>query len=135
MLGHREGLAVLLVLTAVLGIIIMVAVSNGGRRREQERREQEARERQRVQDCGETVLFFANHLGYIARQVINREELESRIDSGDSAQELGAEIGRRINEIDGLVLGYQSFGQAQVPVKLTQEYRDRHVYVIGKSGA
>lgn len=131
-----EALIPLLVLVAIIGVAVMIAGGNAARRRaELERQEQEARERQRVQECGETVLFFANHLGYIARQVIGRDELEALIDSGVSPKELGAEIGRRINEADGLVLGYQAFGDTQVPVKLTQDYRDRHVYVIGKSGA
>lgn len=97
--------------------------------------EQEAGERRRLEECGQTVLFFANHLGYIARQVIDRDELDTLIDNGISGQDLGSEIGRRITEAEGSVLGYQSFGQLQVLVKLTQDYRDRHLYVVGKSGS
>ncbi len=131
-----EGLAVLVVVVAILGTIGLVAAGNAAKRqKERERQEQEAKERERLKQCGEVVLFFANHLGYIARQVIRRDELDAMIDSGMSAHDLGTEIGRRVNEAEGLVLGYQALGDAQVPVKLTQDYRDRHVYIVGKSGA
>ncbi len=132
-----EGLVAALVLLAIIAAVAGTAISRqNARKREEERKAKQRQEEQRVKACGEVVLFFANHLGYIARQVIHRSELSDMIDSGCSPQELGQEIGRRIEEIDGQVLGYQSLGEdLQVPVKLTQDFRDRHVYVIGKSGA
>jgi hypothetical protein len=131
-----EGLIVLLVVAGIVGMIAVVAIGKAARRRKEfERQEQEAQEQQRLKECGETVLFFANHLGYIARQVIDRAELDTLIDTGISGQALGTEICRRISEAEGLVLGYQHLADARVPVKLTQDYRDRHLYIVGKSGS
>lgn len=112
-------------------------------RRERERRrrdELERQERERVRRCSEVVLFLANNLGYIARESISRDELGELIDNGIRPEDLFDEVMRRIEDQDGLVLGYQNFrvegkGEFKVDVKLTQKYRDRHVYVIGKSGS
>ena len=112
------------------------------------RRQQARAERQRVEACGEVVRHFANHHGYLARQVIGREELAQLIAAGLSPQELTAEITRRMDAHQGLVLGFQpgtrpgarpgagpGASPDHPPVKLTQEFRDRHIYIIGKSGS
>ncbi len=126
----------LLMLLAAGATIAVIALRRASERQRKEAvRLAEAWERQRVEQCGEVVLFFANYLGYIARQVILREELEQLIDDGISRDDLFLEIGRRIREIDGLVIGYHQFGSQKVDVKLTEEYRDRHVYIVGKSGS
>lgn len=130
---------------AVVGILFWLLVLGGAafwyykkvqkRRKEEERRALEKAEKKRIEQCGEVVLFFANHLGYIAKECITRNELEELIDSGIEADELANEIWSRIEDKKGIVLGYQSFGEFQQDVKLTQKYRDRHVYLIGKSGS
>ena len=74
-------------------------------------------------------------MGYIARQAISRTELERLIDSGATAAELAGEICSRIDAQEDLVLGFQPFSDWKMDVKLTQKFRDRHVYVIGKSGS
>ena len=131
-----EAVIFLGVAVIIVGAIIAVIVSAGGSRRaEEERVRREREERQRVEACGEVVLFFANHLGYIARQCISRQELDKFINDGISPDDLAKEIGSRIAECEGLVLGYQPVGESRIDVKLTQEFRDRHVYVIGKSGS
>ena len=83
-------------LLAILGVVAMIASSINGkataRRADEERRIAERAEEQRLKDCGEVVLFFANHLGYIARQVISRGELDRHIDAGLSGSQLAAEI-------------------------------------------
>lgn len=105
------------------------------RRRKEEQRKREVEERKRVKACGEVVMFFANHLGYIVKDCISREELEARIDTGISPEELAAAIASRIEEKEGIVLGYHLFGDFTVDVKLTPDFRERHVYIIGKSGS
>jgi len=121
---------------AVVAGTVMLLLRNRARRlQEEERRKAEVAERKRVEECGEVVLFFANHLGYIARQCISRDELEELIDDGISPEELSAEIMNRIEDTDGITLGYQPFGDYRFDVKLTQHYRDRHVYIVGKSGS
>ena len=99
-----------------------------------EERAREKAERDRLENCGEVVRFFANQLGYVARQAISREELEKRIDAGASAEDLSQEIADRVASVPGVSLGKQEFAEYVVPVKLPESYRDRHVYVVGKSG-
>lgn len=62
-------------------------------------------------------------------------KIEQLIESGISAEELGAKIAQRMDEMEGMVIGYQPTGGHQVNIKLTPHFRDRHVYVIGKSGS
>lgn len=129
-----EFFVILVGLVVIVGVVR--AVKKQREKAERERRLQEQTERKRVQACGEIVRHFANHFGYLARQCISREELESLINSGICSKDLAREIERRMADKQGLVLGYQPAGEGQKPdVKLTQEFRDRHVYVIGKSGS
>jgi hypothetical protein len=132
-----DGAVVLLVVVlAVVGVMAAIAITrSAARQREREARLQADAERRRVEACGQVVLDFANHVGYIARQVISKDELETLIDQGIAPGDLGTEISRRIEDADGMVLGYQVIGGGRIDVKLTQDFRDRHVYVIGKSGA
>jgi hypothetical protein len=116
----------------IIGLI--AAVRNGYGRREREQRAKAAK-RERIEECGEVVLFFANHLGYIARDAISRDELEALIDGGSTATELAEVISERIEGIEGITLGYHALGHCRVDVKLTDERRARHVYIIGKSGS
>jgi len=121
----------------VFGIFLYVESQKRERERiERRRREQEAhnREQKRLEECRDVVLLFANNLGYIARKVITRGELEQLIDDGIEAHELVEKIAGRIRGIEAMVLGQHRFGEATFPVKLTEERRDRHVYIIGKSG-
>lgn len=119
------------------GVLIagLVAASRYHAHQHTQAQRQRAAERQRVEECGEVVLFYANHLGYIAREVISRAELEALIDEGRTAVELAQIIQARIEEVEGLTLGYQSFGEEGMDVKLLDEQRARHVYIIGKSGS
>lgn len=92
-------------------------------------------ERKRVEACGKVVLSFANNLGYIAKSCISRDELERLIKSGITAEELSKTIQKKIDDAPGLILGYQTFNGADIKVKLPQEIRDKHVYLIGRSGS
>lgn len=131
-----SGIVFLLLCGLVLvGIIAYKISERKGAEERRRERQKEREERQRVEDCGEVVLFFANTLGYIARECISREELEELIDSGIDPDSLAGEIASRIELMPGLVLGYHAIGQAQIPVKLTKKFRDRHIYIIGKSGS
>jgi hypothetical protein len=125
-------------LAVILGIVLLAAivrylnwVSQLERRQERERKAAEAR---RLSDCEDVVRYFANFHGYLARPVISRAELEEQIDSGISADDLGRLIERRMNAVDGLELGYQELDGISTPVVLPDQYRDKHLYVVGKSG-
>jgi hypothetical protein len=124
-----------LLFTAIVALLVVwvFAVRLRNAKREERWRKERA-ERRRVEDCGDVVLFFANHLGYIARSVISREELDDLIDAGITAPELAAEITYRVNQAKGLTLGYHPFGESHIDVKLLDDMRQRHFYVIGKSG-
>ena len=101
---------------------------------EQERRERrlaEETERRRLLECEEVVRYCANFYGYLARAVVSREELAERIDAGSTADELRGFIVSRMLSVDGIELGSHSGG---LPVILPNEYRDKHLYVVGKSG-
>jgi len=131
------GLAVLLILMALVAVPIILYMKAKARR-EEERRKAEAEaaaDRERIKECGEVVLFYANYLGYIARECISRDELEELIDDGITPEELSSEIASRIDGMEGILLGYQPFSDWNFDVKLTQHYKDRHVYIVGKSGS
>src|SRR6266496_5527426 len=131
-----DGVILFLLPIAVLITITVVIVASANRRRAtEEQRQRERAEEQRLEACGKVVVEFANYLGYIARQVISRTEIDRLIDSGLSSDELSSEIARRIDAAEGLVLGYHGFGETRIPVKLTQDFRDRHLYIVGKSGS
>jgi hypothetical protein len=90
-------------------------------------------ETQRLAGCREIVLEVANHLGFIAREAMSREELEHKIDSGITPEELAGELHTRIQAVPGIVLG--TFGRNGYDVKQPMNIRDRHTYIIGKSGS
>jgi Helicase HerA, central domain len=96
--------------------------------------EEETAEQTRRADCDRALAQVLKSQGHIARSVISRKELEAKIDSGIQGQDLYWEIQDRIEQCPGLVLGDNAY-QAEVPVKLPLFLRDRHMYIIGKSGS
>jgi hypothetical protein len=89
----------------------------------------------RIARVRQVVLDFANGLGFIAREAMSREELEQKIDSGISAEELASELRSRIEKIPGIVLGQRPNGNDSFEIKLPFSLRDRHCYLIGRSGS
>lgn len=129
-------MAFLLLLLILVGVgVAFVLKKQQDYGAEAERRKRLAVDRERIERCGEVVLFFANRLGYIARSVISRGELSGIIDEGCGPDELAAEIAGRIEATSGLTLGYHQIGDSRLDVKLTSEHRERHVYIVGKSGS
>jgi hypothetical protein len=92
-------------------------------------------EKRRMAGCQEVVLFFLSQFGYIAREGMSREELKEKINSGISPEELAREIYSRIEVVPGIVLGRQVFGEYELQVKQPSSIRERHTYIIGKSGS
>jgi hypothetical protein len=92
------------------------------------------KESERMAGCRDVVLQFASVYGHIARECMSREELEAKIDSGIAPQELRAELFKRIEATPGIVLGVNSVNPA-LEIKLPDSVRDRHMYIIGKSGS
>ena len=126
----------LLIVLGAAGLVWHHTAKKQREAEEAERRQREQEDRQRVDECGEVVRYAANSFGYLARQCISRDELEALIDNGIQPDALANEIARRMDEHPGLVLGFHPLDNQEGPqIKLTQHFRDRHVYVIGKSGS
>jgi type II secretory pathway pseudopilin PulG len=128
----------------IVGLLLAAGVgglvARGIRRRRREAAMRAARdaaraEEQRVEDCGDVVRFFANHLGYVARDLISRDELSVWIDEGISPDDLTDRIWNTCREAEGLCLGEHVLGRTRIPVLLPESLRARHAYVIGKSGS
>jgi hypothetical protein len=97
----------------------------------------EQEENRRLAGCQEVVVNYANALGYIARECMSREELAEKIDNGIQPEELRQELNKRIREVPGIVLGVYPESDPANPFefKLPFSLRDRHTYIIGKSGS
>jgi hypothetical protein len=90
-------------------------------------------ESERMAGCRDVVVQFARAYGHIARECMSREELEAKIDSGIAPQELAQELINRINAFPGVVLGVNTMNP-DIEIKIPASQRDRHCYIIGKSG-
>jgi Type IV secretion-system coupling protein DNA-binding domain len=99
------------------------------------RQKSQDEEAERMAGCKQVVLEFAEALGSIAREAISRDELEQLIDAGIEPQDLAQEIHRRIEKMPGVMLGHIPQPTAGIPVKLPDSLRDRHMYIIGRSGS
>src|SRR5688572_18037312 len=76
-----------------------------------------AQESDRMAGCRDVVLQFARVYGHIARDCMSREELEEKIDSGISPQDLAQELRDRIAAFPGVVLGVNTINPA-IEIKL-----------------
>lgn len=126
-----------LLFVLVAGAWVIYAKIRDKEREANRRAEQEAAraEEQRVQECGEVVLAFANHMGYLARECVSRDELAEWIDAGISADELAARIWDACDAVEGILLGEHPLDGTSLPVRLPDKLRARHTYVVGKSGS
>jgi hypothetical protein len=116
--------------TAVRGV---KAIGRSARPTKRQKSEQE--ENRRMAGCRQVVLEYADALGFIARESISRDELEKLIDEGIQPDDLAREIQRRIDEKPGIMLGHYHFANGSTPIKLPYSLRDRHMYMIGRSGS
>lgn len=91
-------------------------------------------ESRRLEECENVVRFFANYLGYIARTVVSKDELAERIRAGATAVELEDFLIERIAGTKGPELGTHALAGDNIPVILPDTLRDKHMYVVGKSG-
>jgi len=76
---------------------------------------------------------FIQNFGYMTEDVIDRGELEAKMDAGVDPQTLREELRERINHVPAITLGH--FLKTNVEMKLPYSLRDRHCYLIGKSGS
>ena len=91
-------------------------------------------EQERMAGCRDVVMQFAVAYGHIARECMTREELEAKIDSGIAPQALSQELLSRIAAMPGVILGVNTINPT-IEIKLPAPLRDRHCYIIGKSGS
>jgi len=69
------GIFGLLIISTIIVTLFYFVFSYSKPHRGKKQKEQEALEKKRLAECEEVVLFFANNLGYIARQCISKGEL------------------------------------------------------------
>ena len=119
-----------------VGALVMRSLSRSSdEQNAQSARDKARAEARRVRECGEVVLFFANHLGYLARERVSRDQLAAWIDEGIKPEALADRIGQACAETEGILLGEHALGKAKLPVVLPESLRARHAYIIGKSGS
>ncbi|MFZ1685525.1 MAG: TraM recognition domain-containing protein [Candidatus Zixiibacteriota bacterium] len=132
--GSWEGFLdafIIIVLIIVAGIVALWLRGEMTSRERRRASEVDAAGRRRLTECEEVVRYFANQHGYLARTVVSREDLAEQIDAGVTADELTDFIIARMEAVDGIELGSQA---GSWPIKVPQETRARHMYVVGKSG-
>jgi DNA helicase HerA-like ATPase len=61
--------------------------------------------------------------------------VQTLIDGGISPQDLAQAIRDRIDDFPGVMLGHMQPPNESIPIKLPHTLRDRHMYIIGKSGS
>lgn len=95
------------------------------------------------QDCYDTVAYFHRAYGQFARRAISRQRLEQIIDLGWSPASIALEIAGAMDELSGLHLGdchdpvlKNADGVSwKLPIKLPQDVRSKHMYLIGATGS
>lgn len=98
--------------------------------------EQKRLERRRKESCYELVAFVLNTLGYLCRGWFTRQDLADFIEGGISPEDLLNLFLQKLDETEGIILGELPLGgEVTLPVKLTEEFRARHCYIVGKSGS
>jgi hypothetical protein len=93
------------------------------------------KEQEREAGCKQVVLEFASAFGYMTREAISREELDYKIAGGITPEDLVTELKRQFNKIPGIVLGHRPNGDGFFEMKYPDFLRDRHAYLIGRSGS
>jgi hypothetical protein len=99
------------------------------------RRKSKMSEEARLSGCREVVVEYAERLGSIARECITREELQKLIDEGIEPLALAQVIQGRIDAKPGVLLGSMQSPNTHIPIKIPDSLRDRHMYIIGRSGS
>ena len=123
----------LLLVNSVVWLITRLSISSSNATRV-EAPKSATKESERMAGCRDVVMQFARVYGHIARECMSREELEAKIDAGIAPEELSAELFRRISSTPGVVLGVNTINPT-IEIKLPASLRDRHCYIIGKSGS
>ncbi len=102
-------------------------------RKKEEAYQRERAEKKRLEGCAEILHEALSDFGYIAQEVVTKSEISDLVDSGIDPDDPAGFISTRIIEYDALVLGEHR--GIDLPVKLKQDFRDRHIYIVGKSGS
>ncbi len=130
---------VLFVLAALALVVVPVLRSDLRDARERERSAEAAlraeREREQVMRLGELHETLDDAYGYLAGRVLFAGELEALVGSGKPSEEILHFVLDRADGAEGIVLGVQEIGGEPAFVKLPPDLRQKHVYIIGRSGA
>jgi hypothetical protein len=103
-------------------------------RAEQVATRQNDNETERQAGCRKMVLELREDLGYIAAEAISMDEVNEKIRGGITPDELAKEILSRIDKVPGITLGKRHFPEMTYDMKLPYSLRNKHTYIIGRSG-
>jgi hypothetical protein len=116
-------------LAAFIGALVVIGAQTIVDRTISQRakREQEELERKRSWEQ------FQNRYssGYLP---IPWHQLEQMYDNGAPIAEIEATLHHAVADPSGLTLGHQRFSKGGLPIKISEERRVRHIYVIGRTG-
>ena len=91
-------------------------------------------ETSRIEECRKIIRFFETNCGYLLTENISSEELALLVKTGIEPKDLAEYISSKMKDMKGLTIGYQIISGRRFDVKLSQFYRDRHVYIVGSTG-
>lgn len=126
-----------LVLVLVVGAVGVSFVIRAARERARRDKEERIRsERKRKEDCYGFIRWLVNNMSYVRREAFTRSEIEHLIDEGIEVAELYDRFVGQLLAVPGITLGEHVIAHdVTLPVRLTETFRARHVYIIGRSGS
>jgi hypothetical protein len=87
----------------------------------------------RIKGCCEVLESFKTDCRYLLNQCFTIDELRLLINQGIQPGDLRQEIIARIKELKGLPLGFIWHDKQKYEVRLTDYYRDMHIWIVGRT--
>ncbi len=126
------ALAIVIGISLVAGLIVYAV--RYAKEVEKWRHQMQANEHRRLEECRGFIHEFARCYPEIEANALSKHELESKAIGGAQKDELIKFIKETVSKSDLFRLGAVNDKFLDLPVILSDDIRDKHVYVIGKSG-
>ena len=88
----------------------------------------------RRRECQNVVRDFSRSRGYLAGRIASGAEIRAWIDGGITGENLRDALESRAEAVAGPLLGHIEEAGRQIPIRLPEQLRSRHQYVVGRSG-
>lgn len=118
----------------VLAVVLVAYLDHAARKREQSRRQEAGAEKERKRLCSAFIDAFSRNYSYLDRHVLHANELHSLAETGENVSGLRKKILAAVHASGAIILGHDQGNQNDLPIVLPDGLRDKHVYVVGKSG-